>query len=136
MGRVEQTSGKAWHGPADLSASAFAQWDKRYFYFACDVVDDVFVQNNAASEMWRGDSVQFALSTRHDTPFMQAGYGKGDCEFGLALLKTGPTLIRFAGPNTGANGTVPGRTMRGSARGESYVLRGRYSLVTNHRRDA
>ena len=108
MGRAEQTAGKAWHGPADLSASAFVQWDETHFYFACDVVDDVFVQNNAAPEMWRGDSVQFALSTRRNTPFGQAGYGAGDHEFGMALLRTGPTLIRFAGPNARPGGTVPG----------------------------
>ena len=108
MGRVEQTSGKTWHGPSDVSASAFVQWDETNFYFACDVVDDVFTQNNAASEMWRGDSVQFALSVRRNVPFGQAGYGAGDHEFGMALLKTGPTLIRFAGQNARPNGVVPG----------------------------
>ena len=110
MGRQEQAHGKDWRGPADLSAYAYVKWDEEYFYLACSVMDDVFVQNFPAAELMKGDSVQFALSGDRNQPMGRVGYGTLDSEFGLALLKeTQPTLYRFAGPPS----TKPGLLKKG-----------------------
>jgi hypothetical protein len=110
MGRREQVHDKQWRGPADLSAYAYVQWDEQNFYFACAVTDDVVFQNFPAAELWRGDSVLFALSTDRSAPPDRTGYGPADHEFGMALLNgSEPTLYRFAGPP----GTTPGVMTKG-----------------------
>ncbi|HZO89573.1 MAG TPA: sugar-binding protein [Chthonomonadaceae bacterium] len=110
MGRPDQAHGKEWRGPADVSAYAYAKWDEKYFYLACAVTDDVPFQPYPAAELWRGDSVQFALSADRSAPSDRVGYGPGDHEFGLALLNgTQPILYRFAGPPR----TAPGPVARG-----------------------
>ena len=108
MGREEQTSGKAWGGPSDLSATAFTKWDANYFYFACDAGDDVFTPPTAPLNLTQADSVQFALSTDRTAPYDRAGYGAGDNEFGLALVAGDPTLLRLAGNGSQRNSRVPG----------------------------
>ena len=108
MGRIEQTSGKAWRGPSDLSATAFTQWDERYFYFACDVADDVFTPPSGLRTLTQADSVQFALSADRTTPFDRAGYGAGDHEFALALHPNGAVVVRLAGKGSTIGAGVPG----------------------------
>ncbi len=56
-----------WGGPSDVSFSGTMMWDEDYFYFMAIVTDDI----NYASyfpvhpkEMWKADSVQFALDNR------------------------------------------------------------------------
>jgi hypothetical protein len=108
MGRPEQVHDKVWRGPSDLSAIAYTKWDDRFFYFACSVTDDVPFQPFPAPEMWRGDSVQFALSTDRSVSPDHPGYGPGDHEIGLALLNlTQPVLYRFAGPPGVPLGPIP-----------------------------
>jgi hypothetical protein len=110
MGRREQVHDKQWRGPADLSAYAYVQWDEQNFYFACAVTDDVVVQNFPPAELWRGDSVVFALSTDRSAPPDRTGYSPADHEFGLALRNGAePILYRFAGPP----GTTPGVMTKG-----------------------
>lgn len=98
MGRADQFHDKVWHGPSDLSATAFCQWDEQFFYFACSVIDDVFYAPYPAAEMWKGDSVQFAISVNRSTMKSATGYTESDHEFGIALLNgSKPVLFRFAG---------------------------------------
>lgn len=112
MGRAEQMHGKAWGGPADLSAYAYVRWDDRFFYFACAVTDDIHYQPFAGSDLPRGDSVQFALSADRVGPATRVGYGPGEHEFVLALPPSGqPILHRLAGPAGTAPGPVEGAQM-------------------------
>lgn len=99
IGQREQMRDKNWAGPNDLSATSYVKWDEQFFYFACDVTDDVLYPPTAAPELQRGDSVQFVLSAdRHGAP-ARSGYGPGDYEFGITLLNGNqPVLYRFA-PN-------------------------------------
>ena len=108
MGRAEQTSGKAWNGPSDLSATAYAKWDAQYFYFACDVADDVFTPPTSKQTLTQADSVQFALSTKRTAPYEANVYGAGDNEFALGLLPGGASLVKIGGTGAGINERVPG----------------------------
>src|SRR5260221_3843620 len=82
-----------------ISAYAYTRWDEQFFYFACAVTDDVFFAPYAAAELWRGDSVQFALSTDRANAKDSPGYAAGDQEFGMALLNgSQPVLYRLFGP--------------------------------------
>ncbi len=98
MGRKEQVHEKEWAGPNDLSAYAYVQWDETYFYFACAVTDNIAYQPLGAREMWKGDSVQFALTTDTTGSNQREGFGPTDHMFGIALSDTGKTIsIRFSG---------------------------------------
>ena len=108
MGRAEQTSGKAWRGPSDLSATAYAKWDDNYFYFACDVVDDVFTPPTTKQTLTQADSAQFALSTNRTAPYESNVYTPGDHEFALGLLPGGAILVKIGGAGTSINERVSG----------------------------
>ncbi len=108
MGRVEQTSGKAWGGPSNLSATAYTKWDANYFYFACDVADDVFTPPTSKATLTQADSVQFALSTNRNAPPDSTRYDAGDNEFALGLLPTGAVIVRLAGLPSPIGAGVPG----------------------------
>lgn len=59
-----------WGGADDLSYSAAMMWDENNFYFMAAVTDDVHFVNhtpNGISNMWRGDSIQFAVDDREST---------------------------------------------------------------------
>ncbi len=74
-----------WGGPEDVSGIGYLQWDDEYLYLAVQAKDDVFVQNGTGSDLWSGDSVQFAVDPARKT---QVG-AEGFHEFGFALGKSG-----------------------------------------------
>ncbi len=99
MGRAEQARGKAWGGPADVSAYAYALWDEQYFYFACAVTDDVFTPPPNPAGLMQGDCILFALAVtpRAGAQADHALYAK----FGMAVVQDGlgashPVLVRLS----------------------------------------
>lgn len=103
MGRREQTQGKAWNGPSDLSAYAYAMWDAQYLYVACAVTDDIFAPPKTTAELTQGDSVQFALSAIRGGTIDRIGYGAGEHEFGMALVNGEKSVLTRLAPNAGAS---------------------------------
>jgi hypothetical protein len=97
LGREEQVRLKTWGGPNDLSALFYTAWDEQALYIACSVRDETPGLAYPAAELWRGDSLQFALSANRRAVNGQAGYGPGDHEFGIALVEEKPLLFRFFG---------------------------------------
>jgi hypothetical protein len=97
LDRESQVREKRWGGPQDLSAQAFTMWDEQNFYLAVTVTDDIRFQLFAPEEMWRGDSVQFALDVRRSASPEQEGYDDGDYEFGIAAGRIRANVYRFAG---------------------------------------
>ena len=58
----------------NLLSNFFIQWDDKYLYLACNVVDDLIVNNIAPYDneaLYRTDSVEFYIDTR------KTGMGKG-----------------------------------------------------------
>ena len=91
-GHVQEIEPGKWTGPEDLSAEVWTAWDDTNFYLAARVKDDVFCQNESGAEVWKGDSVQFALDPLHQE--------SSDLiyEIGLALTPKGPQVFCWYSP--------------------------------------
>ncbi len=50
-----------WTGPEDLSGRSCIMWDEEYYYMCLEVTDDVHVNIQPSSSIWKGDSVQFGV---------------------------------------------------------------------------
>ncbi len=50
-----------WKGPQDLSAVGRIMWDKKYFYTAWEIRDDVFAPSSNRKKPWEGDCIAVAL---------------------------------------------------------------------------
>jgi hypothetical protein len=94
---------KVWQGLADLSAQILTQWDEEFFYIAASVMDNATFQIFSPEDMWRGDSVQFALDIRRNAKIGQEGYDTDDYELGMAAAPIRGVMYRFAG-----GGRAPG----------------------------
>ncbi|HPD14834.1 MAG TPA: sugar-binding protein [Planctomycetota bacterium] len=88
--QVVSLENHSWSGAADLSAKLWTGWDDERFYVALAVTDDRHVQNEEAEEMWKGDSVQFAIGAKPERN-----------EFGVALGKDGKPLAWQWAPRNG-----------------------------------
>jgi predicted phosphodiesterase len=95
---------ESWRGPDDLSARVMLQWTPEALYFAAEVTDDVFLQTQKASGMWRNDCVQIAFDGRNDDT---EEYGEDDSEYGLALIGGETMVYTYFWPNAaGREGTA------------------------------
>ncbi len=70
-----------WSGKEDLSATGFIKWDDENLYLCVEVIDDVFTQKETGGDIWKGDSIQFALDFMREHDDIR----KGHHEFGFAL---------------------------------------------------
>lgn len=93
---------RPWGGAADLSGSANFQYDATGLTINAAVTDDVFAQTETAPNLWRGDSLQFAIS--NGLP----GENATATELGAALLPTGPAVYTFGTSDGSPTGTTPG----------------------------
>ena len=85
-----------WGGTSDLSYDCNMMWDDKNLYIAAIATDDVFCQNEEPGNIWRGDSLQFALKD-YDKGIIVNGNGVDEdfTEIGVALIKTGPVAYQF-----------------------------------------
>ncbi|MFF0341292.1 sugar-binding protein [Kribbella sp. NPDC004875] len=95
---------RPWGGAADLSGKANFQYDATGLTINTDVTDDVFAQTETAPNLWRGDSLQFAIS--NGLP----GENATSTEIGAALLPTGPAVYTFGTSDGSPTGATPGAT--------------------------
>ncbi|MFA6816141.1 MAG: sugar-binding protein [Lentisphaeria bacterium] len=87
-----------WSGPKDLSAKVYLGWDRENFYFAAEITDDKQFNNESLSDIWNGDSIQFALDSLADAYLSENGaYGADDYNLGVALTKKGPRTYQWHG---------------------------------------
>lgn len=84
---------KDWRGEGDLSGRFWVGWDEENFYFAGEVVDDVFHQPYTGKEIWQGDCIQIAFLP-HALPPSEPTY-EGVQEFSIALTPQGATLFQW-----------------------------------------
>jgi hypothetical protein len=91
-----------WGGAADLSGSADYQYDADGLTVNAAVTDDVASQTETAPTMWRGDSLQFAISAG------LPGESTTSTQIGAALLPTGPSVYTFSAADGSAAGATAG----------------------------
>jgi hypothetical protein len=89
--QIVSLEGHKWAGAADLTARLWTGWDDERFYLALSVTDDRHVQDEEAEAMWKGDSVQWAITARRARE-----------EFGIALGKDGQARVWQWAPRNGA----------------------------------
>lgn len=91
---------------SDLGSFRFAsRYGATGLAFAFEVPDDVHRQPERNATIWRGDSIQMALSI---SPAVTSGYSGKDLEFGAALTSSGPLVWCWYGGDGGATGRVDG----------------------------
>ncbi|MFZ2654282.1 MAG: sugar-binding protein [Victivallales bacterium] len=86
----EQKNLPLFTGANDLAVKAYLMWDDTYLYFAVDVDDDKYCQNETKSSVWLGDSVQciFDVPETEKIPFS---------EYEIAMTKKGPSIYAASG---------------------------------------
>ena len=87
-----------WNGEDDLSVKYWVAWDKKNFYFAALVKDDIHVQKYKNGSIWNGDSIQIAFDTLNDAVSPSASYDVNDYEYGLARSEVRDVVWRWQCP--------------------------------------
>jgi len=94
-----------WRGTDDLSISlAKLMWDEDNFYLAAVVSDNEFVPGSEGSSLWQYDSIQFTIEDKFYNVENMARFSF--TEIGVALLKDGPCVYRFASEYAQPSGVV------------------------------
>lgn len=106
--RSKSQHASGYRDPANLEATAYAQWDADGLYFAVSVQDDIHKQSENTSNMWKNDSVQVSLDPLNNR---ESPYGADDTEWGFALADDGRLLVNiFSSTYPNPNGDVSGLT--------------------------
>lgn len=97
------------YDPGNLDATAYAMWDDGHLYLAAKVSDDIHKNSEDAANMWKNDSLQFAIDPLADSP---AAYNQDDMEWGFARHDDGRLLAniffsRPPNPNGSAGELLP-----------------------------
>lgn len=103
---------------ADLDVTAYLLWDDNFLYFAVNVDDDRFCQNSAGASVWQDDSVQCAFDLDNSTPRKP----RLDCEYEIALTKSGPSAHAGIGPPGPVAGAKLAITQKTANQGLFYEL--------------
>ncbi|WP_168735711.1 sugar-binding protein [Cohnella fermenti] len=89
-----------WGGTSDLSGTGYVRWDDDNFYLAVKAKDNTHVQSGSGSDIWGGDSIQFALQPGRKAGGAALGYN----EIGLGLNpNSGAILWRWTAATRTAN---------------------------------
>lgn len=106
LGRqVARTYPGGYGGAADLSGTLRPSYTADGLVVTADVTDDVFRQAATdPSQLWSGDSIQFAV-----TPTLP-GLSTQRVEVGAGLLPSGPAVYTWSPPPGQSAGTTPGAT--------------------------
>ncbi|MNP05110.1 hypothetical protein D3C76_970540 [compost metagenome] len=87
-------------GPEDFSGKLWTTYDNDHLYMVARVHDDVYSQTKQGTEIWSGDSIQFAVSAGMPGEKLQW------YEYGMALTPLGPELYRWMAPQGVESGTI------------------------------
>ncbi|OPA73585.1 hypothetical protein BVG16_27630 [Paenibacillus selenitireducens] len=90
----------SYNGPEDFSGTVWATYDNDHLYMTARVHDDVYSQTKQGSEIWQGDSIQFAVSAGMPGENLQW------YEYGMALTSQGPELYRWMAPQGIETGSI------------------------------
>ena len=75
---AQVTFGKgAWQGPKDMSGTVKLAWRREYLFVAASITDDVIRQDQAGSNLWKGDHVEVYLDVKPDADPNRTVFGDG-----------------------------------------------------------
>jgi|GEM_PF-848214 len=80
-------------GSSDLGGQIWLHYDEEHFYLSARIKDNVNDASFSAFDIWRNDSIQFAIS--EGLPGESGGY----YEYGISQTPAGPQIYRFITPN-------------------------------------
>ncbi|HSM57988.1 MAG TPA: sugar-binding protein [Candidatus Sulfomarinibacteraceae bacterium] len=114
-----------WDGSDDLEATWRLAWDESNLYLLVEVVDDVHVQTQSGTQLFRGDSVEVQVDTNP-----QANAQRVNPATYQFILSPGdfdgrsPAAVRFRGTQDGNVPEAPGHSVRVAAvqTDEGYML--------------
>ena len=72
-----------WAGPQDLSGKIYVMWDEEYLYLACDIVDNVVLQEKEGSYLFQGDTIEIYLRMNYLVDAGKTYYTTDDYQFGF-----------------------------------------------------
>ncbi|MCI6288314.1 MAG: hypothetical protein MR727_06205 [Lentisphaeria bacterium] len=92
---------------SDIYADYALGWDDRNFYLGVRVKDPVHIQRYSGMDLWKDDSIQFAITSRHGIPAKlrtgtdgSSSFGKDEFNISLAFGRKGTELYAH---NNGKN---------------------------------
>lgn len=92
-------------GSGDLSGQAWVTWDEDNLYLSASIIDDVFAHPSAGSEIWKNDSLQFAVAQG------MPGTENKWYEFTLSQTSDGPLLYRSRAPEGSGGKPITNRQL-------------------------
>lgn len=94
---------KDYKGANDASAKVWLGWDDNFLYFAAEVKDDKFCQNETGATLWRGDSMQIAVL---DGICMNNGVTGREIDLALAQTAASPIIYNYQMKKNSAGGKI------------------------------
>ncbi|KAA1183496.1 sugar-binding protein [Paenibacillus sp. B2(2019)] len=92
-------------GPDDLDGNVWVNWDQEHFYLTAKIKDDVHFTPASGEEIWKNDSVQFAVMA--GIP----GEDLGWYEYGISQTPQGPQIYRWKSPFSAGIGPITGGSL-------------------------
>ena len=106
-----------WSGPEDLSVRAMLAADAGFLYLFAEVLDDEHDNPWKNGDIWKGDSIQFALDMKNDAVPDAEPDPDNDFEFGMAAGQPGVWCFSAPkGEKTGVRKDIPVRVVRDGRR--------------------
>ncbi len=85
-----------WSNADDLAGSFHIGWDNNYLYIAVKVRDDVYVQNAAGENIFKGDSLEILFDRQLQADFYVNSLSPDDFQLGISPGRPDPSGTREA----------------------------------------
>ncbi len=74
---------RSWDGPKDLSGKIYLMWDEEYLYIACEITDNIILQEKSGATIFQGDAIEIYLRMNFIEDAGKAYYTTDDYQFGF-----------------------------------------------------
>ena len=74
---------RGWEGPKDFSAKIYLMWNADYLYIACEITDNVTLQEKTGATIFQGDTVEIYLRMNLFEDAGKTFYTTSDYQFGF-----------------------------------------------------
>lgn len=105
-------SDEKWGGKSDISMTGAIGYDDTYIYLMAVVSDDIHSPDTVPGNMWKGDSLQFAIDIERNMEELSSDLN----EFGMALMGEETYVFKYLAPTgmrTGLERDFPACAVRG-----------------------